>query len=213
MTKSSQAERSYDQYCALALSLDRIGDRWTLLIIRELLLGPRRFSELRHGLPGIATNLLTERLRRLESDGIVARREGRYDLTDAGRALEPVVHAFVRWGGRWMTGRAKGTTFRPPWLAVAMKALVRPPTARTELTVELRVDGEPITIVWRPAGLEIAVGPADRPDVVLSADPETVIGIVAGATRVRDAVATGRATAIGERSAVRELERLFSGRG
>ena len=90
--------RSYDQYCALAKALDVVGDRWTLLVVRELLVRPCRYSELQDGLTGIATNLLAERLRQLESAGVIGRNgDGRYELTDRGRRLGAAVHELVRW--------------------------------------------------------------------------------------------------------------------
>jgi len=97
--------RRYDQYCPIAGALDLVGERWTLLIVRELLLGPARFTDLRTGLPGVPPNLLSTRLRELEAEGLVARRElpppaarTVYELTEDGRALEPVLRALVRWG-------------------------------------------------------------------------------------------------------------------
>jgi DNA-binding HxlR family transcriptional regulator len=97
--------RTYDQYCPIARSLDLLGERWTLLLVRELLTGPRRFSDLRTALPGLSPNLLTTRLRALEAAGLVRRRElpppaARlvYELTDRGRALEPVLFELARWG-------------------------------------------------------------------------------------------------------------------
>src|SRR5687767_14976263 len=108
--------KTYGQYCGLAKALDHIGDRWTLLIVRELLLGPRRYSQIRAALPGIATNLLAERLRNLESDGMVRRNgDGAYELTAFGRGLEEAIHSLVRWGGRWMTQRAEEDSFAPEW--------------------------------------------------------------------------------------------------
>ena len=124
--------RSYNQYCALAKALDRVGNRWTLLIIRELLVGPKRYSDLRAGLPGIASNLLSERLRELQSEGIVRRRELPppaasvvYELTDLGARLESAVVELVRWGAHWMTERREGEVFRPDLLVVALGALGR----------------------------------------------------------------------------------------
>src|SRR3712207_6674695 len=97
--------RSYDQFCALAKALDVLGERWTLLVVRELLLGPKRYSDLLEGLPGIGTNLLATRLKTLEANGLVARRRlpapaasTVYELTDRGRGLEPALYELMRWG-------------------------------------------------------------------------------------------------------------------
>src|SRR3989337_2325555 len=111
--------KTYGQYCGLAKALDHIGDRWTLLVIRELLLGPRRYSVIREALPGIATNLLADRLRDLERDGLVSRTDGTYELTEVGRGLEPAIYDLVQWGGLWMHSRPRSDTFRPEWLVIA----------------------------------------------------------------------------------------------
>jgi DNA-binding HxlR family transcriptional regulator len=170
------SRRSYGQYCGLAKALDHIGDRWTLLIVRELLLGPRRYSELRASLPGIATNLLAQRLRDLETDGIVVRRgptQPLYELTEFGQGLEAVVHELVRWGGRWMAERAADETFHPEWLAVALTALV---PRRTRGTVEVRSEGVVITVSRGRA----TVGIPAQPDATVEGIPQAVLGVAAG---------------------------------
>ena len=99
------SRRSYDQYCGLARALDVLGERWTLLIVRNLLLGPQRYSELLRGLPGITTNLLAKRLQEMEAEGIIDRAGGgndAYRLTEVGRSLEPAIHALGRWGWQRM---------------------------------------------------------------------------------------------------------------
>src|SRR2546430_3743322 len=123
-------EHRYLQYCALARTLDVAGDRWTLLIVRELTPGPRRFTDLIDGLPGISRKLLTERLRALERDGIIARRElpppaarQVYELTDDGRDLATAMAPLIAWGARRIGDRKPGETFRARWPAVAMVAL------------------------------------------------------------------------------------------
>ena len=130
-------ERTYAQYCGLARSLDQVGDRWTLLIIRELLVAPARSRELQDGLPGVATNLLAQRLRQLEAerDRLQTPRRRRsavvYELTPLGAGLEETVLALVRWGTNWMLSGLGDDTFRPRWLVVALRAtLPRSPIAR-----------------------------------------------------------------------------------
>ena len=116
-------KRSYKQNCALAYGLDIVGERWTLLIVRELLIADKRYGELLENLSGIGTNLLADRLKEMEARGLVNRFGGRYRLTDLGRELEPVVHAIVRFGlllnkaddSNWLT--------RPEWDVVALRAL------------------------------------------------------------------------------------------
>src|SRR6267154_1263098 len=116
--------RSYGQYCSVAKALDVVGDRWTLLVIRELLLqGPCRYTDLKNGLPGIATNLLSDRLRELEAAGLVRREEAAppvattlFRLTEAGAGLEPALDVLGAWGIRYMAQPAEGDEFRSHWL-------------------------------------------------------------------------------------------------
>lgn len=127
--------RSYGQYCGLARALDAVGDRWSLLIVRELLTGPQRYHELLAGLPGIATNLLATRLRTLESSGVVERRISTranaiaYALTPWGAQLREPVEALMRWSAPLMVSGRGGDTFQAHWLANALQALLRPGTA------------------------------------------------------------------------------------
>src|SRR5918992_5559867 len=120
----------YQQYCALARALDVAGDRWTLLIVRELAPGPRRFTDLVDGLPGISRKLLTDRLRALERDGIIARQDlpppvarQVYALTDDGRDLAVAMAPLIAWGARRIGDRKPGETFRARWPAVGMAGL------------------------------------------------------------------------------------------
>src|SRR6266571_9269434 len=128
--------RSYEQYCGVARALDLVGERWALLVVRELILGPKRFTDLRRGLPGIGTNVLAARLKELESSGVLARRtlpppaaSTVYELTEYGRELEEVMLAFGRWGAKSMGARAPEQTLQSEWVAVALKAFFRPEAA------------------------------------------------------------------------------------
>src|SRR5919204_6463903 len=124
--------RTYQQYCAVAKALDVVGDRWTLLIVRELLLrGPSRYTDLQYGLPGIATNLLVERLRELEDAGVVRRFDAPppvatplYELTGRGRDLLPVLDALGHWGAELMTRPTGDEVFRSHWLAYPVAHLL-----------------------------------------------------------------------------------------
>jgi DNA-binding HxlR family transcriptional regulator len=173
--------RSYRQYCGLARGLDVIGDRWVLLIVRELLPGPRRYGELLGGLPGIATNLLADRLRSMEDNGLVAKREDdRYALTARGEGLRDVVHAIGRWAYPLMGEMQAGEAFRGHWIAHPIAALFPGiDDTRPELTVEVRTDGEPMTV--RSAGGRVTVewGPAAAPDLVLTGPPDAIVGLFA----------------------------------
>src|SRR5687768_6525306 len=145
--------KTYGQHCALARALDRVGDRWTLLIVRELLVGPRRWADLKAGLPGVATNLLAARLRELEQEGIVHHGEGLYELTELGRGLGEPVHALIRWGGAFMTAPDPRDAFSAHWLVVALAALL-PPVPHPW---RLRVDGTDISV--GPDGPQLATQP------------------------------------------------------
>ena len=143
------SKRSYEQFCGLAKALDVVGERWTLLVVRGLLLGPLRYSDLLRGLPGITTNLLAKRLKEMEEHGLVERvrtaagESGRaYRLTEIGRALEPAVHALGSWGWRWMTQPGPGEHRSLEWLLVALRRRYR---GGASLTAELVADGVPYT--------------------------------------------------------------------
>lgn len=166
--------RSYKQYCGLARALDLIGDRWILLIVRELLRGPRRYGELVDGLPGIATNLLAERLRTMQSNGLLAATatEG-YALTKWGQGLGEVIVAIGRWATPLMGQLLEGDSFRGHWIVHPIGALFAGvDRSRPDMTVEIRCDAEPMTLCSAEGRVVIRDGPARAPDVVLTGPPE-----------------------------------------
>lgn len=167
--------KSYGQFCGLAKALDHIGDRWTLLIVRELLVAPSRYSQLRSSLPGIATNLLADRLRDLQADGIITRSDpdGTYELTEFGRGLEGAVHELVRWGARWMGPPDPSEYFRPEWLAVALAALL---PKRRNGKLEIHAGDTVLNIDHG----RVALGHVIEPDAVVEGPPEVVLGVAAG---------------------------------
>lgn len=198
--------KSYGQYCALARGLDVIGDRWTLLIVRELLAGPCRYSELLEGLPGIATNLLADRLRGLEKHGVVARdAQGRYQLTTWGQGLAEPVHAIARWAAPLMAAPPGDNAFRSSWLAFPVAVIFdgtdpgRPP-----LTIEVRTGDTPLTIESRHGQVRVVPGPAMSPDLVLTGPPDGIIGVLMGALDQASAVSRGVTT----HGDLRQLARL-----
>jgi DNA-binding HxlR family transcriptional regulator len=205
--------KTYGQYCALARALDVVGDRWTLLIVRQLLVGPATYGQLAAGLPGIATNLLAQRLHHLVDHGVVRRPsatgEGmvggggqRYELTPRGSELEHVVQALIRWGAPEMTRGAAGDVFRPEWLAIALRTIVRPGIG--DGVLGFVVDDETVTVDL--ASGAVAVGPTGPPpDVAIHADPEIALGLSWNAVALSDAVARGRAEVRGGTRAARRL--------
>jgi DNA-binding HxlR family transcriptional regulator len=193
--------RSYGQYCSVARALDLIGDRWTLLIIRELLLrGACRYTDLKNGLPGIATNLLADRIRELEAAGLVRREEAPppvattlVHLTEDGAALEPVLHAIGWWGIRYMKTPADGDEFRGQWFAYPVEFFLRdrdpggPPA-----TIELRADGtEPAVVEISGGGVRTRVGAATAPDLVLEGRPLLITALFTGQLSVDQVAAYG----------------------
>lgn len=181
--------RSYGQYCALARALDVVGDRWTLLVVRELLArGPCRYTDLRNGLPGIATNLLAERMRELERSGLVEREEAPppiatilFRLTSRGLELEPVVHQLGRWGGPLLAKRADTEAFRTHWLALPVRNCLRDHRpADPPVTMELRTGDEPLSIETVGGAVRTRPGPAQDPDVVLAGTPPLIVAVLTG---------------------------------
>jgi DNA-binding HxlR family transcriptional regulator len=192
--------RSYGQYCSVAKALDVVGDRWTLLIIRELIQqGPCRYTDLRNGLPGIATNLLADRLRELEEAGLVQREEAAppiaatlFTLTPAGAELEPALRALGEWGLRYMTGPRGDDEFRSQWFSFPVSLFLQdtepdgPPVA-----IELRVDGRPAVVQAAGGEISTRLGSAAAPDLVLTGDPQLILGLLGGFLARADAVAAG----------------------
>ncbi|CAM5719207.1 helix-turn-helix domain-containing protein [Mycolicibacterium aubagnense] len=185
--------RDYGQYCGLARALDVVGDRWNLLIVRQLLIGPARFGELRDGLSGIATNLLTDRLRDLERAGVVERRLSAdanaitYVLTEWGAQLREPIYALIRWSTPLMVRGPEGDTFRPDGLFVALPALLadRTPPGRS-LAVGITVDGETIQLRATDAGIDVEKPDGRELDAVLTAEAPFVLGLAAGVLALDD---------------------------
>jgi DNA-binding HxlR family transcriptional regulator len=192
--------RSYDEYCAIAKSLDVVGDRWTLLIVRELALrGPCRYTDVRNGLPGIASNLLAERLRELEHAGVIAREEAPppiattlFRLTPRGEQLQPVLEDLIRWGVPLMTEHNPRDAIRSHWLAWALELMLtdRQPDA-PPVTLELQTGDQPIVIETHDGEIHTRLGPADNPDATLAGPPKPILGLLLGRLELADAKASG----------------------
>lgn len=188
-------QRSYGQFCGLARALDVIGDRWNLLIVRELLPGPLRYVDLKASLSGVATNLLAERLRTLEHHGVIERRLGdvgvQYALTAWGAELREPMEALGRWGAPLLATGRGDDAFQPRWLVIALPALLRGRTADPAWEIGFEVEG--LLIVLRLDGDQAtaSISPSTPPRTVLRASPETAIGLVTGAISTDEAVAAG----------------------
>jgi DNA-binding HxlR family transcriptional regulator len=163
--------RSYQQFCGVARALDVVGERWTLLIVRNLLLGPRRYSDFLAELPGITTNLLAKRLRELEAGGLVARREtagaAAYELTERGAALEPVVIELGRWGWPLLDEPRPGDRVD---LALGLISLKRRYAGGAKLVVGLKAGARAFSLLLTPAGLVVRDRAPERPDLVIAGE-------------------------------------------
>src|SRR5258708_26250164 len=168
--------RSYGQYGSIAKALAVIGDRWTMLIIRERLIrGPCRYTDLKNGLPGIATNLLSSRIRELESAGLIEREDAPppiattlFRLTEAGAQLQPALDAIGRWGVRYMAEPAEGDEFRGHWFAFPASFFLhdRDPGG-PPVSIELRTASTPVVIEVSSGSAHTPPGPAHAPPLFL----------------------------------------------
>jgi DNA-binding HxlR family transcriptional regulator len=200
--------RSYGQYCALAKALDIVGDRWTLLIVRELIVGASRYSDLKNGLPGIPTNLLAARLRHLEETGVVNRDEqGRYELTPWGQELAEPLNALARWASPLMDEMSATDTFQSSWLGFPIGYIFGGGREdRPECAVEIRTDDGPVTMESSNGKVRFHRGPADSPDLVLTGSPNVVMAILAGRIDEDEAEGLGAHT-LGDFSLLSQLRR------
>jgi DNA-binding HxlR family transcriptional regulator len=207
----------FEEWFGLAQALDRVGDRWTLLIVRELLVGPRRAGELHESLPGLAPDRLADRLREMEANGLIVRRlldgAGAYELTDAGRGLEWAVVALIRWGGRSLPSYRPPEEFRLERLALALEAAF--PENEDDSSLELRVaTGGTVVRVATPDGktiaeVETADAPEDIVDLVVSGDRRLLVALASGYLSVEQA--EGRGILVhGAQSERRPFERVIA---
>ncbi len=193
------SKRSYNQYCAVARALDIVGERWTLLLVRELLMGPKRFKDLLEGLPGIGTNLLTARLKDLERYGLVQRAtlpppagSKVYELTELGRLLEPVLAALGRWGLEFLDTPNQEDDFRPAWAMVAMHYALKPEAASgLQETYEFHIDEEAFHLRVKDGEVEALQGPAVEPDLVVRGGTQAFLALATGQVEPEEALDSG----------------------
>ncbi len=196
--------KSYGQFCGLARALDVVGERWALLVVRELLEGPRRYRELLDGMPGVATNMLAERLASLREAGVVVRMDdGRYALTEWGEGLREAVYALGRWAGPLMARPRGDDEFRPQWIRhMVVARFDGHDPERRDVTVQITVtDGErqapePWGLISTGGRVHLVRGPIVEPDVTLSGPVEPTVGLLLGrinapTARTRGVTATG----------------------
>lgn len=203
--------RSYNEFCALARALDVLGERWTLLLIRELLLGPRRFTDLLSGMPGIAPNLLSDRLRALEAQGVVTRATlpppagaRVYELTERGRRLQPALLELARWGMDPIAPPRADEHRRPGWYAIALQAAFRPEVARDlEETYAFVVDDVAFHLEVADGTAHARYGAPRAPAFVLRTSLADFLAIATGHRPPRPSELEGSA------GAFRRFARLF----
>jgi DNA-binding HxlR family transcriptional regulator len=211
--------KRYDQYCPVCHALGLVGERWSLLIVRELLRGPKRYTDLVEGLPGIGTNILAARLRELEEGGILRKHRlpppaasTVYELTEYGAELEEPLYALARWGARSLGPPGPKDDFYPDWGLNAFPALFDPDAARgrTE-TYVLRVGSDVYTARLVKGRLEVEMGAADEPDLDLEVDQKTFFGLVSGQLPPHEALAAGSVELhAGDEDTLERVFRIFS---
>src|SRR6266540_2234457 len=203
--------------CGIAHASDLLGQRWALLVVRELLLGPKRFTDLRAGIPDISPNVLAQRLRELDESGIVRRRKLAppaaaqvYELTEWGRELEPAILSL----GRWASGSPSfpaGAEMGPDSLVLALKSTFDPAKADgLDASYELRLGEIPFKIAVKRGQFEVSRGEADRPDATIRSDPGTLASVVFGGNRLAKAVQDGGVEVDGSHRAVNGLFRALT---
>ena len=192
--------RSYNQYCGLAYALDVVGDRWTLLIIRELIAGPRRFKDLIAGLPGISTNLLSERLKSLEQQGLLCRRflpppagSAVYELSPVGQALEKTLLEFGKWGSQFVPPSMEdATVLNVGSYALTLKTFFRPELAQgINETYELHVDNEVLQVQISEGEIHVRQGEAFKADAVFHTYMRPYLALLQRRIQPDEAIARG----------------------
>lgn len=208
--------RNYGQYCGLAAALDLIGERWTLLIIRELLAGPCRYNEMLANLPGIGTNLLADRLKFLSETGVIRQRprEGSklraYELTEQGEGLRESVLALARWGLGTLDLPEPGDIVRPRWAALAIEAMIDPGAAGPDEQYEFRIDDEVFHVTVLDGQVTVSHGKADSDRALtLTTDSVTFVKIGAGLLNPLEATLTNRLAMDDNEDAVIRCARLL----
>lgn len=208
--------RSYGQFCGFARALEVVGERWALMIVRDLLVGPKRFSDLLRGLPGIPTNVLTQRLKELEEGGVVQRtvlprpeRGVAYELTPYGNELQDVVFALGRWGAKNLDAPRDGETITVDSIITAMRTTFTPQAARNvKATFELHMGPVVIHVGVDRGKLDVVQGPASGPDLVIEAGPR-LKALMAGEITASEAIKSGAVRVRGNRRLLATFAEIF----
>lgn len=208
----------YEQYCSIARALDVIGDRWSLLVIRELMFTPKRYGDLLSGLTGVSSNLLAARLRRLEQRGVVQKRKlpppagsTVYELTERGRLLESVLYALSRFGVHYLGPPPKNLALDAEAWLYGMRVAFNPSAAAgVDETYEFRIDGALSQVRVHDGRFDAAPGPAADPAVVVTALPGILVALVAGRLSPAQAEKAGTLGLQGSRAAFSRFVSMFA---
>jgi DNA-binding HxlR family transcriptional regulator len=202
--------RSYRDSCGIARALDVVGERWALLVVRELLLTPQRFSELRRSLPHISSNLLADRLRELEHNGVIRRGQGPtdgqrvYELTERGRKLEPILLALSDWGID-APQPPPPTALSATSVLIFLQGAARPDPAAPPMICRLELDGRVWTVRMASGRVRVEPGEPATAAVSLRAEPETLSALLTDPDSLETACAEGGVAVVGDLSAVGRL--------
>lgn len=210
-------KRSYGEACRFAYALDVVGERWALLVVRELLLGPKRFTDLRTGLPHASSNILSERLRDLEQGGVIQRRKlpppaasTVYELTEWGRELEPIVTKLGAWGAR-SPFPPDSREIGPDSIVLALRSLFDPEAAgELDAGYELRIGEQRFHVDVAGGEVELGRGPAEDPVAAIAVTDAPTLGtVLGGQLPLDDAIASGAVQLDGSKQAAKRFLRLF----
>jgi DNA-binding HxlR family transcriptional regulator len=208
--------RKYDEGCAVSHALDLVGERWALLVVRELLLGPKRFTDLRAGIPAASPDVLANRLRELQEAGVVRQRKlpppagsQVYELTAWGAEIEPVVTHLGRWGSRSPSMRHDAHSSIDS-LLLSLRSMFDPRAARgLDATITLRIEGRPFHVEIADGELHLVGGESDGPAVTLETDRQTLAALLYGGRSLDETLRTGEATLTGAPALAARFLELF----
>lgn len=212
------ADIRYAQFCPLTRAVEILGERWTILIARELFLGPKRFSDLKSALNGVSPSVLADRLARLEERGIVLRRElpppaasNVYELDEAGRAMKPLLVELTRWGLRFLGSAGPGDHIRPEWLLLGLQVFARPKdSADIGARLHVRTDDEQLDLYVRGGAKGTVVSREPLPfEVTLSGPPMLMLGFASGRVPLGDDGLAAGLALDGDAAVARRIPSLF----
>jgi DNA-binding HxlR family transcriptional regulator len=208
--------KRYAQYCPVAHALGLVGERWALLVVRELLHGPKRYTDLAEGLPGIGTNILAGRLRDLERAGVIQKRRlpppaaaNVYELTPYGEELREPLYALGRWGARSLGPPQPDDSLAPGWLVNAVRATCTHGCVPDKV-FELQIEDDVVTARFVGDELVVEAGSSGQADTIIQTDPSTLFCIASGETSTGEAIKTKALRVSGDRAAAERFLSLFS---